>query len=208
MINKELSEEQELAGEQELNRLQEKHEKHYKLVRTVRKGVALGLAAVSVITAMAVSKGRKNMGINPTKTEIEQMMEEPKIELDRYYIIPRGDNLSAISSRTGIPISRLRSDNGMDQKDSLIFANDVMYLCYSIDPEDIEYYTQSVDVSGKTASQLAREYDTREKTLYTINNGNIVKNEDGTYTITSDTILVPNFITQKELSEAKEAHQK
>lgn len=208
MINNNLSEEQELEGQKELDRLQKKHEEHYKLVRTIRKGIAIGLAGAIAVVGLAAARGRKNMGVSTTKTEIEQMMDDPKIELDRYYIIASGDNLSAISSKTGIPISRLRSDNGMEPKDSLIYANDIMYLRYSIDPEDIDYYTQSVDVSGKTASQLASEYDTSEKTLYTINEGNIVRNNDGTYTIISDTIQVPNFITQNELRAEKESHQK
>ena len=47
-------------------------------------------------------------------------------------------------------------------------------------------------------------YKTNQQTIVDLNSESIIRNDDGTYTIVSNTILVPKFITQSELKELKQ----
>ena len=127
---------------------------------------------------------------------------DDNIILTEKYTIVYGDTLTSISRRTGIPIKDIQMDNDISNP-NMINIGQRLELNHIVSKEDIGYYIESVPVEGRYISQIAGEYNTTIKTLCDINRDSIIDNKNGTYTIISDTILVPNFITPKELEEAK-----
>ena len=84
----------------------------------------------------------------------------------------------------------------------------ILHLNYSVNPDNLKYYTNIIDVNGKTISEIANEYNTSVNTLCNLNKDSIIENynEDYTkvtYTITNNNLVVPNFITPQELEEVK-----
>ena len=181
-------------------RRQELEEKlrHYKLVKRAQIGIAVGLATVITLGSMAAAYWRKHRGLNPTPHPVVTE-EDGKIELSRSYVIKYGDTLTSISRQTGIPISKIAEDNHIDNPNK-IGMNHHLMLNYSIDPADLEYYTESVDLNGKSLPQIAADYDTTVNTLININGESLTEE--------TDTILVPNFISPSELEEAKHSQKR
>ena len=198
-----------------VKRIQREHEKQkevadklarYKVVRQIQEGVAIGLTT-AVILAGIVSIRIKNE--NDSKKSDSYTISEVNtdtVTLTKYYTVEFGDTLSAISSNTGIPQSKIEEDNSIDNG-NMIYLNQVLKLNYCISPEDLDYYTQSVNVNGRNIFEIAAAYDTNIQTIEELNGEAIVNNGDGTYTILSTSVLVPNFITQAEYKELK-ANQK
>ena len=124
-----------------------------------------------------------------------------QITLNRNYEIVSGDTLSRLSKNSNTPISKIKEINGMT-KDT-IYIGDFISLPYTIDAEDIKYYTLVVNTNGKTLYEIAREYNTDIETLITLNKDAIYEVGNNSYVILSDKIMVPNFITKKTLEEKK-----
>lgn len=179
-----------------------KEERERKLLATkiALKLTSLGIAGTIAIAGIAIVTGRKNMGINPNANSI--VYNDENIILTRKYTIKYMDTIDGISSKTGIPKSTIVYDNNIENP-NLIDINKQLILNYSVSEEDLKYYTQTISVEGKSIYEIIGEYNTTIKTLCDINKEAIEYNGNGNYTILSNTILVPNFITQSELKEAK-----
>lgn len=208
-------EDKEFNLEEELKEVKEKREqqeiefdkrtqealKRYKVIRIAQKAGAM-IAAIGIITAhFIIREGRKHdWGLpepQPTVTEVDD-----SIYMSTYYTIKSGDTLSGISNRTGISVQDIASYNGIDDPHS-IYPNQRIELLYKIDPEDLEYYTETINVEGRDIEEISNMYNTTPTTIFRLNENSIEINHDGTYTILSNTIVVPNFITQSELEELK-----
>ena len=184
---------------------------HYHLVTKIQKGVALGLAGVlaTVGLSFVLKKHSSKEDKNPnTISNISINVEDENINLERLYKVEFGDSLSYLSSFSGIPINTIKQDNGIDLNDSMIKDGQLLHLNYSVDPDNLKYYTNIIDVNGKTVSEIANEYNTSVNTLCNLNKDSIIENynEDYTkvtYTITNNNLVVPNFITPQELEEVK-----
>ena len=184
---------------------------HYHLVTKIQKGVALGLAGVlaTVGLSFVLKKHSSKEEIKPDSvSNISINVEDENINLERIYRVEFGDSLSYLSSISGIPIDTIRQDNDMDLKDTMIKDGQRLYLNYSVKPENLKYYTETIDVNGKTVSEIASEYNTSVSTLCNLNKDSIVVtyNKDYTevkYTITNNNLVVPNFISPQELEEVK-----
>lgn len=172
---------------------------------TIRnRGLALLLAASMVLVGAHSCNNKKSENITPTSS-IEEV--DDSIVLTRYYTVQFNDTLSGISDETGININRIKRDNDITNA-NMIYINQTLELNYSIDPENLEYYTQSIEVAGLNIYSIAGLYNTNVDTLLNINKDAIEVSEDGTYQIISDNILVPNFITARELTELTNNNQK
>lgn len=167
--------------------------------------IAVGLAAAVVGSAVLgilnlASKKYKDKSQKDLNNMIYEV--DDNITLTEKYTIVYGDTLTSISRRTGIPIKDIQIDNDISNP-NMINIGQRLELNHVVSKEDIRYYIESVPVEDRYISQIAGEYNTTIKTLCDINRDSIIDNRNGTYTIISDTILVPNFITPKELEEAK-----
>lgn len=185
---------------------------HCHLVTKIQRGVALGLAGAIAATGLCFIIHKKNSSKEDIKTDsisnISMNVEDENINLERIYRVEFGDSLSYLSSISGIPIDTIRQDNDMDLKDTMIKDGQRLYLNYSVKPENLKYYTETIDVNGKTVSEIASEYNTSVSTLCNLNKDSIVVtyNKDYTevkYTITNNNLVVPNFISPQELEEVK-----
>lgn len=127
--------------------------------------------------------------------------EEPRIVLNRNYTIVAGDTLSRLASTANSSIKELKQINGYDS--DRIYYGRKMLLPYTIDREDLKYYTESVKVNNYTIEQLAKVYETDVETLKKLNPEAIVQTRTNSYLILSDTLIVPRFITKTELVEKK-----
>lgn len=198
-----------------VKRIQREHQKqkeiadkiaHYKVVRQIQEGVAIGLTTAVILAGIfSIRIKNEKESQKPDPYTISEVNTDT-VTLTRYYTVEFGDTLSAISNNTGIPQSKIEDDNGIENG-NMIYLNQRLKLNYCISPEDLDYYTQSVNVNGRTIFDIASEYNTSIQTLEDLNGEAIVNNGNGTYTIISTSILVPNFITQTEYKELK-ANQK
>ncbi len=183
---------------------------HYSLVKNIQIGaLAVGLSAAILGAGLHFVIG-KSTGKETTDNinSISIDVEDENINLERIYRVEFGDSLSYLSSISGIPIDTIRQDNDMDLKDTMIKDGQRLYLNYSVKPENLKYYTETIDVNGKTVSEIASEYNTSVSTLCNLNKDSIVVtyNKDYTevkYTITNNNLVVPNFISPQELEEVK-----
>ena len=173
---------------------------------TIRNRVLAVAIVISLILASANEIDKKRALAKEEQATIEEQLDN-SINLTRYYTVQIGDTLSEISSETGININRIKNDNHITNP-NMIYMNQKLQLNYSIDPENLEYYTKSVDVDGQSIYSIANVYQTDVNTLININGDASDVKEDGTYQIISDKILVPEFITQQELNNALENNQK
>ena len=167
--------------------------------------IAVGLAAAVVgSTVFGISTLASKKYKDKSQKDLNNMLYEvdDNITLTEKYTIVYGDTLTSISRRTGIPIKDIQMDNDISNP-NMINIGQRLELNHIVSKEDIGYYIESVPVEGRYISQIAGEYNTTIKTLCDINRDSIIDNKNGTYTIISDTILVPNFISQNELKEAQ-----
>mgnify|MGYP003309187423 FL=1 len=80
-----------------------------------------------------------------------------------------------------------------------------MSIPYTYSLEDIDYFTDVVNVdTGTTIKEVASKYKTDSATIIALNEEAIYEN-NGKYYIISDTLRVPNFSTQKEVEQQKNA---
>lgn len=194
--------EEKMKGIEEMERLQQKHQNHYKVAKIKRQGIALGLVTTIALGVGISTHVRNNINIGSKETEISQMVQEPQVDMVRYYTIQFGDTLTSISKKTGIPQSKIQSDNGIIDPNK-IYTNQNIQLIYSVNADDLKYYTNEDNVNGRNIYEIAGEYNTTPFTIYKINEDSITSNLDGSFSINSDTISVPNFITPEELASVK-----
>ena len=126
-------------------------------------------------------------------------MEQP-VTITRNYKIKYGDTLSTLAENSFSSVEELKRMNHLSS--SLIVADNYLTIPYHIKREDLKYYTQSVAVQDRSLKELATTFETDVETLYTLNKEAIQK-INGTYVIMSNSILVPDFITRKELNNIK-----
>ena len=173
---------------------------HLRIKRIVKNGIAIGLAIVLIgggILAIR-HKGKQDTPVDPYSiTEVDNT-----ITLTRYYTVEFGDTLSGISAETGIPMSRIQNDNDISDP-NMIDMNQRLVLNYQVEEEDIDKYTQVIFVNGQNISDIANIYNTNISTLTTLNPNSIITT-NGAITITSDTLVVPNFSATNEYSDGNQ----
>ena len=168
-------------------------------LRYIATGLTVAFLGASFI-GLSINAAKKNTKESEINTMINE--DENTITLTRNYTVSWGDTITAISNRTGISQRDITSDNDIENANR-IGEGQHLVLNYSIDSDNLKYYTETVSVEGKYISEIASEYDTTIKTIYDLNKDAIIDNGNGTYTIISDTVLVPKWITPTELKEAQ-----
>ena len=195
-------------GIREIERLVQAHQISKKVKRIKMQGVVFGLATVLTVTGMAAAYGRKHPNWPAKPDTAQTMVEEQPNKLHRYYKVKFGDSLASISEKTGVPIATIRQYNGMDSKDSLIYPDQGLDLVYEVKDKNMKYYTKEYNLGGKTLEEIADECETDVNTIRSLNPTIIIRDdENGTDMFLGDAILVPNFITPRELTAAKELDQ-
>ena len=201
-LDDELKEVREKREKEEAQRKEELYDYlgKLKLKRRIKEGIAIGLAgAIMVAGVIALRhKEKTNTPVDPYSiTE-----EENTITLTRYYTVTFGDTLSGIADETGIPMSKIQDDNEISNP-NMIDMNQRLVLNYKIEEENLENCTQVVFVNGQTVSEIASEYETNIQTLTTLNPNSIINMGEGAMSITTDTLVVPDFNAIQEYNNGR-----
>lgn len=120
----------------------------------------------------------------------------------RSYIVEENDCLSQLAEDSNSSIEEIMDINGLET--TTIKIGEVLHIPYYIEKEDLEYATESVWYSNSTSLyDIAEQYSTTPESIITLNEESY---DDGV--IISDTILVPNFNSQREIKETKSSTPK
>lgn len=123
------------------------------------------------------------------------------ITLRRNHTVDVGDTLSQLSEDSGTSIYDLKKLN--DLKNDMLYYDSKITIPYKISSDNLQYYTMTVPTNSKSIYDLAIAYETDTETLIKLNEEAISK-VDNSYIILTDNIVVPNFITYKELVSKKQ----
>lgn len=176
-----------------------------------RQALATVLLGTILVTGFAGAKGEPVQQPLSPDTSISQTADSSEttqevaysstMVLNRKYRFQFGDTLSQIAENVGVRQSVIQRVNDIDNP-SLIQQGRTISIPYEINSEDLQYYVQSVNTEGRSLYDIASEYETDADTIARLNEEAIMT-VNGSYVITSDTILVPNFITISELNTLK-----
>lgn len=137
-----------------------------------------------------------------TKTE-EQ---EEEIILNRIYDVKAGDTLHQLSLESNTTQKYIMQVNYMEN--TVLQAGTTLKLPYFVSSKNLMYYTkQEFWNQDETLSSYAKRNHTDIATLLKLNKEAIIEQED-TYTVLSDTLMIPNFISYRELQTKTESKQK
>lgn len=167
-------------------------------------GIFLAFCLMSNMT-----NGVKDEVVQPTEpTGVHTTVDDSDMNLIDGYclykihkVVP-GDTLSKLSADSNTSIDHIKKVNNLRSDD--IQVNDKLKIPYYIDKDEVKYYTESIEIDPSTVSftDIAKEYNTDERTLYALNIEAFDFNGEE-YIILSDTILVPTFPTYEEVKELK-----
>lgn len=174
-----------------------------------RNRKTISAVVLSILLAASLNPGAKaeeSITVdNPTN--IEQAVDDhfTKTTLYREYEIEFGDTLSEIAYDANISVDELMRIN--NYTDTRIIDGDIITVPYTVNNEDLSFYTERVEVGEESIYDLAALYETDIETIIELNSESI-EDINGNYVILSDTILVPNFISVDELNNIKNNNAK
>lgn len=129
--------------------------------------------------------------------------------LYKVYKVKEGDTLSKLALDANTTVEKLKNVNKL-YGDNITVGQKIK-IPYYIAKDEIKYYTKSieVDLNNVSFNDIAEEYGTDERTLYSLNI-EVFYYDGEKYIITSNSILVPTFPTDEEVNElkAKESYRK
>lgn len=180
----------------------------------------LAAAALAVALMATVPGGGEDIQAFPTPevtieqtqdvtedTTIEDTMgivyEDPTVTMNEYYEVVAGDTLSRIATRTGVKVHEIQELNGRVGSDK-IYIGEVLILPYTIDRDDLQFYTITVPAKGISCRELAKKYNTDEATIRMLN-PEAIAYVNTEYVVLTDTAVVPNFATVEEVDMMREA---
>lgn len=176
-------------------------ESHNKIVL-----VATLLSAIVIVCGIyiIVTSAKKTKPVDPDETSKTIPIDGNRIRVVRNYVVKYNDTLIGLSEMSGMSVSDIKKENNLSS--DLIKINQKLDLTYTINSDDIKYCTDSIDVNGRNIYDIAGLYDTTAQSIYNLNKESIqkvVKDASISYIILSDTLLVPNYKTPKEIENVK-----
>ena len=176
-----------------------------KYVLRNRRLIALALEVSVIASCGWLSPKKDHMETTQEPVNIEMPIsdvtkEDTRLVLTRNYLIKDGDTLSNIAYNANTSIDKLKRINGYDS--DRIYTDSRMVVPYTIEQEDLTYYTESINLEDDSLEEIATNYETDLETLYQLNQEAITKIGDQ-YIAISDTILVPKFSSKQEVQEMK-----
>lgn len=133
---------------------------------------------------------------------LDNFVEDDTVTLTRKYTVEAGDSFAKLSDITSSPISTIKSINNHNGSSNMLWIGEEIELPYVINCDDLPYYTESVPSENLTIYDIADKYSTDAATIEMLN-AEAIENINNVPIITSDTVLVPNFITPDELATEK-----
>ena len=133
-------------------------------------------------------------------TERPELMIGTETLLMRKHLVDSYDTFYSLALDAGITTEELIEFN--NYPDANLLYGTIVSIPYEIVEKDLKYYTENAIVDDKTIKELASEYETDVETLIRLNK-EAIEEENGIYNILSENIIVPKFITKRELQEKR-----
>ena len=125
------------------------------------------------------------------------------ITLYRVHTVVTGDTLAIYSIESNTTQEEIKRVNNT-KSDTVQLGKDYI-IPYIVEPEDLKFYTQVAQYNPiMSIEEFAKEYETNIGTLETLNPEAIDYN-GSQYVISTDTLVVPNFITKEDYQVLKAA---
>ena len=180
-----------LYSAKKLKLKREKGVSHYIMKNRGKALVAAGLA-ISLTTGMLMtSEGKtteppisENLIIEPSQ------LENPTLTIMRTYTVEAGDTLSALAEEANCTQQEIKKINAMDT--DYLYYKDIISVPYHIPEDEIGRYTTVELYNDENLYDFAKSYETNPKSLERLNPDTIIE-VNGSYAVTSDTIVVPTF---------------
>ena len=138
----------------------------------------------------------------PTET-VEVL--SPTLVLNRVHRVVQGDILARFSIESNTTQEEIKRVNGMNSN-TVVLGTDLI-IPYYVDREDLDLYTTSAIYNpNMTLEEYAKMYETDAETLMKLNPEAIEVN-GASYTVETDSLLVPEFITHEEYKVLKAAKE-
>lgn len=181
------------------------------------KKVLLFIASTGIATSLFVGSTRNRTNgeqvVSETTsyttqteyTEIPEATEEaievtlPTFENDilllRVHTVEANDSLSKFSAESNTLMEEIKNYNGISSNNVVLGTK--ILIPYIIAPEDLPYYTKVETYQGEDLDQYAESFETEAETICKLNPE--AAKWDGTqYVVTTDSLIVPDFITKDE----------
>lgn len=151
--------------------------------------------ATAANTQAAYASGTIDIKQDYYETDHEYVAKEYRA--NRIYTVKPNDTLTSLAIDSNSSINEIKSINSLDS-DTIKYGQ-TLIVPYYIAETDLQYATNSVDYTqGMTLEEFAKENATDTDTIICLNEEAI---EDGQ--VISDTLLVPNFVSKKEIKNNK-----
>ena len=201
-----------------------KYSKGYSLTEKIIVGTLVVAIAGSVIAMASSSKDEEEISIavvettdynpenemttEPTMVEETTEATEPKdnsITLYRVHTVVTGDTLAIYSIESNTTQEEIKRVNNT-KSDTVQLGKDYI-IPYIVEPEDLKFYTQVAQYNPTMSiEEFAKSYETNIGTLETLNPEAIDYN-GSQYVISTDSLVVPNFITKEDFEVLKAAEK-
>ena len=202
-----------------------KYSKGYSLTEKIIVGTLVVAVAGSVMAMASSNKDEEEITFavvettdynpeNEMAAETTEVVEETteateakdnSIILYRIHRVVEGDILSVYSKDSNTTIEELKRVNNRTSN-HVVLGTDYI-IPYIIEPEDLKFYTQVAQYDPfMSIEDFAKEYETNVGTLETLNPEAIDYN-GSQYVISTDSLVVPNFITKEDFEVLKAAER-
>lgn len=202
-----------------------KYSKGYSLTEKIIVGTLVVAVAGSVMAMASSNKDEEEITFavaettdynpeNEVAAETTEVVEETteateakdnSITLYRIHRVVEGDILSVYSKDSNTTIEELKRVNNRTSN-HVVLGTDYI-IPYIIEPEDLKFYTQVAQYDPfMSIEDFAKEYETNVGTLETLNPEAIDYN-GSQYVISTDSLVVPNFITKEDFEVLKAAER-
>ena len=164
---------------------------HYIMRNRGKALIAAGLA-VTLITGMFTPTAGK-----PTEPPVivdpitePSPLENPILTIMRTYTVEAGDTLSGLAEEANCTKQEIKDLNDMDT--DYLYYKDIISVPYHIPEDEIGRYTTVELYNDENLYDFAEAYETNTESLEKLNPDTIIE-VNGSYAVTSDTIVVPTF---------------
>lgn len=201
-----------------------KYSKGYSLTEKLIVGTLVVAVAGSVIAMASSNKDEEEITFsvvestdynpeNEMTTEpivVEETTEATEVKdnsitLYRVHTVVTGDTLAIYSIESNTTQEEIKRVNNT-KSDTVQLGKDYI-IPYIIEPEDLKFYTQEAQYNpNMSIEEFAKEYETNIGTLETLNPEAIDYN-GSQYVISTDSLVVPNFISKEDFEVLKAAEQ-
>ena len=152
---------------------------------------AVGLSLILIVNGITTLNTKNNKKVTKNVINNERLDNYREVNvLNRNYLVSKDDTLESIAIETNTSVEMIKELNGLDT-DELV-PGESLYIPYAISSEDLDDYTQIIDVKNMTINEIADAYNTDIETLISLNDEAIIQSGDDLI-ILSDTLVVPDF---------------